>query len=440
MHMRTLIVMSIAIALNAVARASDMIPAKPQAAAILLGGGDVYTVSGDVIRGGSVLVENGKITAVGSNVSGSASAQRIDCSGKRIYPGLIHGNTELGLVEIDAVRATVDQSETGAINPNARAEVAVNPDSELIPVARSNGVLLALTVPAGGTLCGSSAIIQLDGWTWEDMTLRAPIAIHLKWPDMAPTRGWWQRDSEKDQLKKRDEALAQVRKTFDDARAYANARKAHGPAVGTPDFDARWEAMIPLLDQKIPLIVHANELQQIEAAVAFTAKEKVKLIILGGYDTPRCIDLLKKYDVPVILDGTQRLPERRGDGYDEAFAVPAKLKEAGVRFCIAADRGASLARNLPYHAATAVAFGLSADDALKSITLWPAQILGVADRVGSIEPGKDATLIVTNGDVLEEPTHVERAFIQGREIDLSNKQTRLWDKYREKYRRQGLTK
>jgi imidazolonepropionase-like amidohydrolase len=195
--------------------------------------------------------------------------------------------------------------------------------------------------------------------------------------------------------------------------------------------------MIPLLEGKLPLIVEANEQQQIQSVVAFAVKEKLKLIILGGYDAPLCADLLKKYDVPVIVDGVQRLPTRRGDAYDDAFTVPARLKEAGIRFCIAANRSASMARNLPYHAATAAAFGLSPDDALKSITLWPAQILGIADRAGALEVGKDATLIVCDGDILEEPTHVERAYIQGREIDLSNKQTRLYEKYREKYRRQN---
>jgi imidazolonepropionase-like amidohydrolase len=364
----------------------------------------------------------------------SASVQRIDCTGKRVYPGLFNANGEIGLVEIDAVRATRDQSETGSINPNVRAEVGVNPDSELIPVARSNGVLLSVTAPAGGLLSGSSAVLQLDGWTWEDMTLKGSIGMNVVWPRMAPARAWWMRDTERQQNQKRDEALKQISQTIADARAYLLSKKSNPEA----DFDARWEAMIPLLEGKIPLIVEANAQMQIESAVAFAAKEKLKRGIVGGYDAVLCADLLKKYDVPVIIDGVQRMPTRRGDDYDAAFTLPARLKDAGIRFCIAADRGASLVRNLPYHAATAAAFGLSEDDAIKSITLWPAQILGVADRVGSIEPGKDATLIVCDGDILETPTHVERAFIQGRQIDLSNKQTKLWDKYREKYRRLGL--
>ncbi|MGH7178645.1 MAG: amidohydrolase family protein [Tepidisphaeraceae bacterium] len=420
---------------------SDQIPAKPQDHPILLSGGDVYTVSGDVIRNGQVLFDKGKIVSVGQHVDGSSGAQVIDCTGKRVYPGLIDASTDIGLVEIDSIRATRDGAETGQVNPNVRAEVAVNPDSELIPVARTNGVLLSVTVPTGGLLSGTSALIQLDGWTWEDMTVKAPVAMHLVWPGMAPRRAWWMRETEAEQAKKREESLRQITQIFSDARAYLDATKADGPASGAdspamrPDFDARWNAMLPLLRREIPLVVSADEVQQIQGAVAFAQKQNVRLIILGGYDAPLCADLLRKYHVPVIVDGVQRLPQRRGSAYDEPFTLPQRLRELGIPFAISGSRGASLARNLPYHAATAVAFGLPADEALRSITLYPAQILGVSERVGSIEPGKDATLIVCNGDVLETPTHVEQAFVQGRAIDLSNRQTRLWEKYREKYRR-----
>jgi imidazolonepropionase-like amidohydrolase len=431
------LIAAVVLVLTTIARASDNIPAKPETQAILFTNAEIHTVSGDVVHNGQLLIDKGRIVAIGQAVDASAGVQRVDCSGKRIYPGLIDSNSELGLVEIDAVRATRDQSEAGSINPNAHAEVAVNPDSELIPVARSNGVLLALVAPGGGVISGTSGLVQLDGWTWEDMTLKSPIGMHVNWPSMSPRRGWRFREPDRDQLKKRDDDLKIIRDAFESARAYRTARSGSSAATTQPDFDARWEAMMPLLDGKMPLIVEANDQQQIQSAVAFAVNQKLRLIILGGYDAPRCAELLKKYDVPVIVDGVQRLPTRRGDAYDDAFTVPARLKEAGVRFCIAANRSASMARNLPYHAATAAAFGLSPEDAVKSITLWPAQILGVSDRVGALEVDKDATLIVCDGDILEEPTHVERAFIQGREIDLTNKQTRLYDKYREKYRRQG---
>lgn len=422
--------------LCAVALASDQLPGKPQATPVLLVGGDVYTVAGDVIPGGSVLFADGKIVAVGKDIDAPPDATRIDCAGKRVYPGLFALATDLGLVEIAAVRATLDSAETGQLNPNARAEVAVNPDSELIPVARANGVLLNLTAPSGGVLSGTSAVMQLDGWTWEQMTLRAPAAMHLAWPRMSAVRAWWEEESAAKQMKGRDDQLKAIDQAFADARAYMTARQGGGndKASATP-LDARWEAMVPVLQGKVPLIVEADDLAAIQAAVAFAAREKVKLIILGGYDAPRCADLLKRHDVPVIVESVHRLPLRRDDAYDAPFTLPQRLREAGIRFAITDGSRSSSIRNLPYHAATAAAHGLPPDEALRAITLYPAQITGVADRVGSIEKGKDATLIVTDGDILETPTKVERAWVQGRGVDLTSRHTQLYEKYREKYRR-----
>jgi len=242
-----------------------------------------------------------------------------------------------------------------------------------------------------------------------------------------------QRQGDEEQTPRADEQFKALDQAFADARAYMTAKKA-GKRI---DHDARWEAMAPLLEGKVPLIVAADEVRQIRAAVAFATREKVKAVILGGYDAPLCADLLKKYDVPVIVNGIHRLPLRPDSPYDEPFTVPERLREAGVKYCITLSHrfGGSDVRNLPYHAATAAAHGLPADEALKAITLYPAQILGCADRVGSLEAGKDATLIVADGDVLETPTHVEQAFVQGRQVDLTSKHTQLWQKYREKYRR-----
>jgi imidazolonepropionase-like amidohydrolase len=412
------------------------VPGKPQEAPVLLVGGDVYTVSGDVIPGGQVLFDKGKIVAVGKDLKAPADAKRVDVSGKRVYPGLLSAGSDLGLAEISSVRGSIDRGEAGQVNPNARAEVAVNPDSEWIPVARANGVLLNLTVPNGGVLTGSSALLQLDGWTWEDMTVKAPVAVHLSWPRMAPVRGWEEEETPEAQVRGRDDQLKAIDKAFTDARAYLAGKKAATqPADHKTDFDARWEAMIPLLEGKMPLVVDADEIRQIQAAVAFAAKEKLKLILLGGYDAPLCADLLKKHDVPVIVGGVHRLPMRRDASPDEPFTVPERLRQAGIKFCIAHSGrfGGSNVRNLPYHAGTAAAYGLPQDEALKSITLYPAQILGVDDRVGSLAEGKDATLFVANGDILETPTKVEMAFVQGRQIDLSSRHTKLWEKYRERY-------
>ena len=435
------------------AAASDEVPGPPQSAPLLLTGGDVYTVSGDVIPGGQVLFERGRIVAVGKDVQAPSDVKRLDVAGKRVYPGLFAVGNDLGLSEIRSVRGSLDAAETGDLNPNARAEVAINPDSELIPVARANGVLLNLTAPEGSVIPGTSAVIQLDGWTWEDLTVKAPVAVHLTWPRMSPaTRSRRVREGPEEQAKRRDEQLKALDQAFADARAYLAARKAaksdggagkdkagHAGAGRAADFDARWEAMIPLLEGRVPLVVEADEARQIEAAVAFAAREKVKLVLFGGYDAPLCAELLKKHGVPVIVNGVHRLPLRPDAPYDEPFTLPDRLREAGLAYCITlAHRfGGSDVRNLPYHAAAAAAYGLPVEEALKAITLYPARILGVADRVGSIEPGKDATLIVTDGDVLEPATRVEQAFVQGRRVDLSSKHTRLWQKYREKYKRGG---
>ncbi len=426
-------------ALISVAFASEEVPAPPQSKPIAIVGATVHPVSGPDIEQATLIFENGKITAVGKDLSIPSSAERIDATGKQIYPGLFDATSDLGLVEVSAVRATRDVSEAGSVNPNARPQVAVNPDSEMIPIARANGVLLTGVAPEGGVLSGSMAAIQLDGWTWEDMTLRAPVAIVMNWPNMSPIQAWWMQDSAKKQLEKRDEALRNMRQIFDDARAYQASKKANTSPTSRPSYDARWEAMIPLLEGKVPLIVRADEMQQIESAVAFAAREKVKLIIEGGYDAENCANLLKAHDVPVIVGAIQRLPMRRGDDYEDPATLPARLAKAGVKFCISGKNNATMIRNLPYHAAAAVAAGLAHDDGIKSITLWPAEILGVADRVGSIEVGKDATIIVTDGDPLQTPTHVEQAFIQGRKIDLNDRQQRLWHKYDEKYKQAAPT-
>jgi imidazolonepropionase-like amidohydrolase len=271
------------------------------------------------------------------------------------------------------------------------------------------------------------------------MTLKAPTSMHIHWPNMTPVDAWWIEQSKTEQLKHRDERLVTLRRTFQDARAYWTAKRAggegRGPAVS---HDARWEAMIPVLNGELPVIVDADRAEQIQAAVAFAVEQQIKLIILGGYDAPYCADLLKQHGVPVIVSAVYRLPLRRSDPYDTPFTVAARLRTAGVKYCIAGGNRFSTAncRNLPYHAATAAAFGLPRDEALRAITLYPAQILGVADRVGSLEAGKDATLFIADGDILETPTQVEMAFIQGRQVDLSDRHKRLWKKYQEKYRRQ----
>jgi imidazolonepropionase-like amidohydrolase len=470
---RLLICLVFMFSLALAAQANDSIPAPPQSRPIALVGGDIYPVSGEMIAGGTVVFDAGRIVAVGRDIAIPEGAERIDVAGKRVYPGLIDSWTTLGLIEISSVRATNDRAEVGPVNPNVRVERAVNPDSEIIPTVRSNGVLLAITAPESGQISGMAAVIALDGWTWEDMTVRAPAGLVINWPNMLPARGWNIELTDQAQNRARDEALARIEEAFDLARAYRAARTgiATGPAVITtqpttaptpepdadqsssasvgqvdqpasgpatqPAYDARWDAMIPVLDRTIPVFIVANELSQIQAAIAFAQRQQIRMILVGGRDAALVADLLKQTETPVIIEGIHRRPGSRSADYDEAFTLPERLRTAGVRFAISADRGATDVRNLPFHVATAVAFGLPAEAALKSITLDAATILGVADRFGSIEPGKSATLIVTTGDVLETATNVEHAFIDGRHLDLSDRHKQLWRKYQEKYRQQN---
>ncbi|CUU08262.1 Imidazolonepropionase [Candidatus Kryptobacter tengchongensis] len=425
-------------------KASDIIPGKPQNKPIALIGGTIHTITNGTIEGGIVLFDKGKIVAVGKNVNIPKDAEIIDISGKHVYPGLINAFTTIGLVEIGAVRATRDVTEVGLINPNVRAEIAFNPDSEHPPVTRSNGITTVLVVPTGELIAGQSALMMLDGWTWEEMTLKAPVGLHIYWPRMVQPSGpgfALARRSPEEIRKEVEKRLQLIRETFQKARAYKKAKESE-TQKGIPyhDTDLKYEAMIPVLEGKVPVFIHANSSKEILSAVEWAESEGLKIVIVGGNDAWKIADVLKAKNIPIILTNIHRLPSKTDSEYDEPFTVAYKLYKAGVKFCIAGEGGYYNERNLPYQAATCVAFGLPKEEALKAITIYPAEILGVADKVGSIEPGKDATLIVTTGDPLEIPTQVIYEFIQGRKVDLSNRQVKLYEKYVEKYRRLELLK
>jgi len=418
------------------AQASDQIPARAQDHPIAIAGATIHPVSGPIIERGTILFDKGKIVALGSGLTLPPNVEVIDAAGKHVYPGLISPDTYIGLVEIEAVRATRDNVETGSINPNVRAEAAVNPESDLIPVARANGITTVVSAPSGSLIAGTSALLMLDGWTWEEMTLKAPLAMNVYWPRMNIIKAWWMRQSEEEQKKERDARLKELANAFRDARAYMTAKKAE-TEKGLPyhNTDLRWEALIPVLEGRLPVVVWADDIQQIEAAVAWAEREKIRMIIGGGQDAWRVADLLKHNAIPVLAGAIYRLPDRRFEEYDEPLILPLKLYQAGIPFAIITQGEASNERNLPYQAATAAAYGLPKEEALKAITLSPAQIFGVADRIGSLEVGKDATLIITTGDPLEIESNVVLEFIQGKKIDLSSRHTKLYEKYLEKYRR-----
>ena len=409
---------------------SDQIPAPDQKTPILLTNGTVHPVSQPSFEG-SILFENGKFTKMGPEILTSPETEVWDISGMHVYPGLIAAGTTIGLVEISAVRATADNAETGWLNPNVRAERAYNPDSESIPVTRSNGVLLAHVTPQGGRVSGTSAVMQLDGWTWEDCILRTPIGIHVNWPSMKIEKS---RHPKPDQEKEnqRDVQMKQLDDMMEDARAYLSTLE-NNTLKGT---DQRWEAMIPILRKEIPFFIHANRILQIQAAVEWCNRQDVNMILVGGGDSWRTTDLLKDNHIPVIFEHPLSTPMRRDESTDAKYGVPSMLFENGIKFCVSASAGtfeASHQRNVPYEAAMAAAYGLPRDEALKSVTLYAAEILGIDDQVGSLDVGKDATLIITDGDPLEITTHVEIAFIQGRLIDLNDRHKTLYEKYQQKY-------
>ncbi|MGC3960405.1 MAG: amidohydrolase family protein [Verrucomicrobiota bacterium] len=398
---------------------------------LLLTGATVHTVSGDTITNGQVLVRDGKIVSVGKSAE-SSDAKTVSLAGLHLYPGLIALNTDLGLQEIGAVRATVDVSEVGEYTPDVYSWLAVNPDSELLPVARANGISHFEPVPQGAVLAGQSGLMTLDGWTTEQMVTKKSIALQVFWPnanlDTTPkekSRNPAKWKSLEDQDKERKEKLRQLDDFFAEARAYAKAK------AGAKDFQTvpAWEAMLPVVRGKIPVTVHADDVRQIRAAIAWATTNGVKMVLADGLDAWRVADLLATNNVPVIFSHVFSLPQRGEDRYDAQFRAAGILSKAGVKIAFSGG-GGSLVKNLPYTTAQAVAFGLPADEAVKAITLYPAQIAGVAERLGSIEAGKDATFFVATGDVLDIRSTVKRMWIGGKEVSLENRHTRLYEKYK----------
>ncbi|MBK8233328.1 MAG: amidohydrolase family protein [Candidatus Eisenbacteria bacterium] len=414
------------------AAAITPIPPKPQARPLAIVGGTVFPVTGPPIENGTVVIENGRISAVTGRMSVPADAEVVDAKGLSVYPGFVSAHTVLGMTEVGSVRQSNDYEEVGALNPNARAMVVLNPDSELLPVARANGVLTALAVPRGGRLSGLSALFHLDGWTFEEMTILSPAALHLQWPAMGVNRAPEAKPPVEEQLAGRARTLAELDQLFADARAYWTARDAATGGAPRVEFDPRWDAMGPVLAGKTPVVVHASDLRQIRAALDWADRQRVRLIIAGGYDAPEAAAELKAREVPVITQGLLAQPLRDWEPYDHAYTLPARLLAQEVTFCISTGGEAANERNLPYHAAMAWSYGLPHDEAMKAITLYPAQILGVGDRLGSLEVGKEGTVCLWDGDPLDIRSHVTRAFIEGREIDLETRHTRFYAKYKDR--------
>jgi imidazolonepropionase-like amidohydrolase len=399
----------------------------------------IVTVNGATIERGTVLIRDGKIAAVGANVSVPGNAKVIDAQGLSVYPGLIDSNTTLGLSEVGQVNATVDTTELGDFKANMKALTAVNPNSELIPVARMNGVTTALTCPRGGMIAGQCALINLDGWTPQEMKLLAPAGLQMNYPAIGfgGRRGGGfaqvQGQSGEEQRRLRDRQIESLRKKLEDAQAYAKAREAAAADKSIParTIDLGLEAMIPVVKGELPVLIDANGEREIRGAIELADRYKLKLIINGGDNAAKVARTLKEKNIPVILGPVLDLPDSEDDSYDTPYARAAELHKAGVRFAFSTG-SASDVRLLPYHAGTAAAFGLPKEEALKGVTIYPAQILGVDKLVGSIETGKVANLVVTDGDILEFRTKIKHIFINGHPVDLTNKHTRLYEKFKDR--------
>jgi imidazolonepropionase-like amidohydrolase len=394
----------------------------------------IYPVTSAPIPNGTIVFTNGVITAVGANVNTPDGATVIDGSGLSVYPGMIDSGTNVGLIEIDSVPGTVDTTELGDMNPNAKAAVAINPHSNLIPVTRVNGVTTVLTVPEGGVISGQSALIQMAGWTPQEMVVKAPVGMHLRFPRLrsAPlVEVPQEEEAEKELRKSYTKQLDALRDLFRDAQAYGKAAAARSTDRNVRRFnrDVVLEALVPVVEGREPVIIEANLARDIRSAFAFVDEFKLKMILAGGVDVQQVMPELKRRNIPVLLGPILELPPREDDTYDLLYSNAAALHAAGVPFSIRTDE-AHNARNLPYHAATCAAFGLPKDEALKSVTIYPARIFGVADRLGSLEVGKIANVVVTDGDLLEIRTNVRRVFIGGEEMPMDSYHTLLYEKFR----------
>jgi imidazolonepropionase-like amidohydrolase len=403
-------------------------PAPAQKMPLLIQGATIHIGNGQVIEKGDIRIENGKITYIGvSQQVSTMDAEVIRADGKHVYPGLILLNTVLGLTEINAVRATVDEGETGGITPHVRSIIAYNTDSEVIPVTRSNGILLAQVTPQGGLVSGTSSVVQLDAWNWEDAAFKTDEGLHINWVSMFQRPNFFSGETTIRKNERRKEILQQADNLFKEAYGYAQ--------IANPSpINARLEAMKGLYDGSKKLYIHTDHAKEIMEAVKFAQDNKVKNIVLvGGYQAYMITDFLKNNNIAVILNHTFNLPQRIDDDVDLPYKLPFLLQKAGVKFALGYEENHTQARNLPFAAGLAAGHGLTKEEALTSITLSPAQILGIADRTGSLEKGKDGTLVISEGDILDMRTsRVTHALIQGRKINLDDRHKRLYEKFKNK--------
>jgi hypothetical protein len=420
----------LAIALTALSVASfaqaNISPAAKQSQAVAITGATIHVGNGTVIQNGTLVFNNGKIVSVGTGAPASGATE-IKANGKHLYPGFIAPITNLGLTEFESVKATLDFQEIGNLNPHIRSLVAYNTDSKVPATLRSNGVLMAQVTPQGGTIAGSSSVVQLDAWNWEDAAIRTDDAIHMNWPAIPRSRGGFGRVamSAEAMRERRDAALSELEAFFTEAKAYSESK----PAIVNP----RLAAMRHLFDGSEKLFITAENQKDIVSAVNFAKKHNITPVIVGGDEAYLITDFLKENNITVVIKQPHALPNSIDDDVNMPYKNGAVLANAGIPVVISIE-GYWQQRNLPFMAGTVSAWGLDKEKALQAITLNTARVLGIDKTAGSLEVGKDATLFISTGDALDMTTiNVETAFIQGRNISLDNLHKQLNKKFSEKY-------
>jgi imidazolonepropionase-like amidohydrolase len=418
---------------------SNVLPAPAQKGLMFITNATIHVGNGNVIENGTIQIRDGKIEKVGKDITvPSGETNVVDAKGKHVYPGLILPVSSLGLVEIGAVRASNDVREIGDMNPNVHSIVAYNTDSKVINTLRSNGILEANIVPQGSFLAGSSSVVQLDAWTWTDAALKVDAGMHLYMPTLMPRMGFGRgggggrfqgpnSGQERDPVKEGLEQIDQLKAFFREAKAY-NAVTKHD------ETNLKYEAVKNLFNKTQKFYVHANTVKQMLVALDFVTEFGFDVVIVGGSESYQIANLLKQNNVSVILQQMHSLPTTPDDDVAQPYKTAAELQKAGVLFAISDDDAQTRGRNLPFNAGTAATYGLTKEEALAAITLNAAKIMGVSDKTGSIEVGKEANIIISSGDILDMSTsNVTDAFIQGRKINLDDKQKQLNERYEEKY-------
>ena len=420
-----------ACASSRVAAQSDVVPAAPQSRPIAIVNAVVHTatVETPVIENGHVLFDGGRIVSVGAGMPVlPPNCEIVDAQGMHVSPGFCAFPSTIGLVETLSVESTDDRREFGEFRPEAVPAIAINPDSDLFTVARAAGILLAVVTPDGGLIGGSASAIRFDGWTPAEMTVDPAVGIIVTWPVIDPVRVLASRRTPEEQRRRGREDVERIGRFFDEMKAINDARAAD-PTV---DHDLRAEAMRDVLSGKDPVYFEVGSASQIESAVAWAKSRRLRPVIVGGEGVEQAIPFLKAEGVPVIVRGVHRLPGSRHASSDEAYTLPRKLAEAGIPFSISTGGEPAHERNLPHHAATAAAFGLDREAALRAVTAEPCRIAGIDSKYGTIAPLKSATIILTRGHPLEITSDVAAAWIDGRSIDLTSHQSQMKEKYERK--------